>query len=386
VCDEVLADCSGSSEYALYIKALVKREQGCIQESLTLFQAAAAVNPYNLRILKQVARSMFLLGRHAQALELYEELLKSVEEDWEVLHYTGLCHMNLGNNELAEEHLIRANLCSRHETTSLHLARLYVQQEQYEQALETLQEALEVAPENAELLTQVGLVHLRQGANDQAFDALGKALAMDPRNAKAILAAGSILQDHQEMDVALSKYRILAAGGTDAARDYASSAQLWNNIGMAFFGKGNHIAAIACLKRALYFSPLEWIVAYNLGLVFLNTGQFCSAFHYLSAAINLKPDFAPAFVHLALALSRLDDVQNAISSYERSLTLDPENVAAEYNYAVLLFNSDAIDDAKVHFAKFERLLAGLTPEQKKLELIDWEAKRSELQTLMTKRR
>ncbi len=34
-----------------------------------------------------------------------------------------------------------------------------------------------------------------------------------------------------------------------------------------------HAQAIACLKRALYLDPLEWIISYNLGLVHLNTGQ-----------------------------------------------------------------------------------------------------------------
>lgn len=52
------------------------------------------------------------------------------------------------------------------------------------------------------------------------------------------------------------------------------------------------MAAIACLKRALYLGPFEWVVAYNLGLVHLCTEQAASAFHFLSTAINLKPDFA----------------------------------------------------------------------------------------------
>ena len=28
------------------------------------------------------------------------------------------------------------------------------------------------------------------------------------------------------------------------------SPQLWNNIGMCFFGKKKHVAAVSCLKRA----------------------------------------------------------------------------------------------------------------------------------------
>ena len=69
------------------------------------------------------------------------------------------------------------------------------------------------------------------------------------------------------MDVALVKYRV-------AAVQTPNSAQLWNNIGMCFFGKKRYVAAIACLKRALYLDPFEWIISYNLGLVHLNTGQY----------------------------------------------------------------------------------------------------------------
>jgi hypothetical protein len=63
------------------------------------------------------------------------------------------------------------------------------------------------------------------------------------------------------------------------------------------FGVQRYIAAIACLKRALYLGPFEWVVAYNLGLVHLCTEQAASAFHFLSTAINLKPDFAHRYAH-----------------------------------------------------------------------------------------
>ena len=70
------------------------------------------------------------------------------------------------------------------------------------------------------------------------------------------------------MDVALMKYRV-------AAVKTPNSAQLWNNIGMCFFGKSppKYVAAVACLKKALYLDPFEWIISYNLGLVHLKKEQ-----------------------------------------------------------------------------------------------------------------
>ena len=48
-------------------------------------------------------------------------------------------------------------------------------------------------------------------------------------------------------------------------------------------------------ERAV-FDPFAWLISYNLGLVHLNTGQYASSFHYLSASINLN--LSSACVHV----------------------------------------------------------------------------------------
>jgi hypothetical protein len=47
---------TGPAEYPLYVKALIKRQQGEIQASLQLFQAATVLNPTNLANLKQASQ------------------------------------------------------------------------------------------------------------------------------------------------------------------------------------------------------------------------------------------------------------------------------------------------------------------------------------------
>lgn len=60
-----------------------------------------------------------------------------------------------------------------------------------------------------------------------------------------------------------------------------------------------HPQAISCLKRAHYLSPFDWKVLYNLGLVHLTMQQYASAFHFLSAAINLNPRMGEVYMLLA---------------------------------------------------------------------------------------
>lgn len=316
VIEDVLRAHQGLSEYPLYIKALILRHSGRIQESLQLFQAATCLNPDNKENLKQVGRSLYLLGKHTAAIEVYEEILTMGRvDDWEIYHSIGLCHMYLKEYIKAADNFQHANAINRHDATFLQLGRVHTLQENFKAAISVYLEALEFSPENPEVLTTLGLLYLRIGENFRAFDYLGNSLTHDPRNPKSILAAGSIIQDHGDMDVALVKYRV-------AAVQTPNSAQLWNNIGMCFFGKQRFVASVACLKRALYLDPFEWITSYNLGLVHLNTGQYASAFHFFSAAINLKPDFPSSYMYLAITLGRLDDFENACSAFDKAIEME----------------------------------------------------------------
>lgn len=356
VIEEALEECRGQAEYALYVKALIRRQQGAIAESLQLFQAATYLNPQNPANLKQVARSLYLLGKHLDAINVYEaaEKLPGGKDDWEIHHNKGLCHVYLKAYDQAIECFKNANFLQKHDSTFMQLGKVYTLQENYKAAVEVYLDALDFSPENPEILTTLGLLYLRLGENYRAFDFLGNSLTHDPRDPKSILAAGSIIQDHNDMDVALVKYRV-------AAVQTPNSAQLWNNIGMCFFGKQRFVAAIACLKRALYLDPFEWIISYNLGLVHLHREQYASAFHYLSASINLKPDFPSSYMYLGITLARLEDFENACSAYEKALSMEQDHMF-ELNYAVTLFKQGEVDRAKEHFLEFHRLWTDLDDE------------------------
>jgi len=255
------------------------------------------LSPQNVNNLKQVGRSLYLLGKHKTALDVFEEAERLAPEDREIWHNKGMCYLYLKEYDKAIECFNTANSIQRHESTFSQLGRVYRLMGNEEEALKVYMDALETSPENPEILTTLGLLYLKLGNNTKAFEYLGNSLTYDPRNPKTILAAGSIIQDNQDMDVALVKYRV-------AAVQTPNSAQLWNNIGMCFFGKGKLVASVSCLKRAVYLSPFEWIISFNLGVVHLSTGQFASAFHFFSTAINLQPSYARAYMYLAVALSR----------------------------------------------------------------------------------
>ncbi len=227
---------SGLAEYLLYVRGLLHRMEGRIGESLASFQAALRLNPMNGNTLKQVGRSLCLLGKHEEALETFISAESARPEDRDIFHDRGMCYLHLKQYERAIEMFKIANTIQRHQLTFLQLGRVQRLIGKDDDALMTYMDALELESENPEILYIVGLLHLKLHNNAKAFEFLGNSLTYDAKNPKSILAAGSIIQDNQDVDVALSKYRI-------AVIETPNSAQLWNNIGMCFFGKRKTVAA-----------------------------------------------------------------------------------------------------------------------------------------------
>ncbi|XP_061036078.1 Bardet-Biedl syndrome 4 protein isoform X2 [Eubalaena glacialis] len=347
VIKEQLQETQGLCEYAIYVQALIFRLEGNIQESLELFQTCTVLSPQSADNLKQVARSLFLLGKHKAATEVYNEAAKLNQKDWEICHNLGVCYIYLKQLDKAQDQLHNALHLNRHDLTYIMLGKIHLLEGDLDKAIEIYKKAVEFSPENTELLTTLGLLYLQLGIYQKAFEHLGNALTYDPTNYKAILAAGSMMQTHGDFDVALTKYRVVACAVPE-------SPPLWNNIGMCFFGKKKYVAAISCLKRANYLAPFDWKILYNLGLVHLTMQQYASAFHFLSAAINFQPKMGELYMLLAVALTNLEDTENARRAYAEAVRLDKCNPLVNLNYAVLLYNQGEERGALAQYQEMEK--------------------------------
>jgi Bardet-Biedl syndrome 4 protein len=350
--EEALHACGGLCEYALTAKAAIRRLRGAVSESLQLSQAALCLSPRSLPSMKAVGRSLFLAGRIRAALDVYREAERAAPEDWETAHSLGVCHARLGELAAAQACFTAANSIARHPATFLALARAQAAAGDLPGAVDTLGEALEYTPENAELLAALGLLHHRGGDNLRAFECLGNSLAHAPREPRAVLAAAALIQESQDFDVALVKYRVAAVHAPGCA-------QLWNNIGMCFAGKGKHVAAVACLKRAQLLDPFQWAACFNLGVVHLRAGCYASAFLYLNAAANMNPRHAETLMYLGATLARLDDGANARAAYERALavpgSLPPLQARLHLNYGITLWRLGDAAAARAQLARLECL-------------------------------
>ncbi|CAH1101421.1 unnamed protein product [Psylliodes chrysocephalus] len=340
----------GKNEFALYKQGEILREEGKFQESLESFQACLRLNPGKADYLNEVGKCLYEMQRFKLAMEAYLEAEKtSNNPDWQIYYYLGQCLLKLGDVNKAQEYAQKAIQAGKHEFCYEFLIKILLLQGDVKNAVIVSNAAVEFCPDSVNMLTESGLLFLKLGQNEHAFERLSSALALEPAHTKALLAIGCIIQQHEDYDVALSKYKM-------AIHYRPDSMALWNNIGVCFYAKQKYVAAISCLKRALWLQPLNWRVLFNLGLCHLATLQPASAFNYSCAAVNLRPDMADCFTVLGVALLELKDPDNAVKAFRLALSLSSDDLYIVVNMAVCCWLIGSDEEAIGLMERYERLI------------------------------
>lgn len=85
--------------------------------------------------------------------------------------------------------------------------------------------------------------------------------------------------------------------------------------------------------------------------------QYASAFHFVSAAVNLRPEQGQIYMLLAVALAHLDDPENAEQAYTAALAVQPQDPAVPLNFAVFLHAVGRPGAAQDQLTEYERRVA-----------------------------
>ncbi|KAH0945248.1 hypothetical protein HN011_008098, partial [Eciton burchellii] len=186
---------SDGHEYANYLKGLILRKEGKIQDSLDCFQAAYNVNSTSVDNIKQIAKSLLIIGSHKRAIDAYTEAEKiSVLPDWEIYYGLGESYVKLNKLQESKKYFKRSTELTKNELPNLALARLYLSDDIIPEAKNAYTAVLNGNPENIDAATELGLLYLKIGDTQRAFQQFGAALAHSPNCVKAILPMAYIMQ------------------------------------------------------------------------------------------------------------------------------------------------------------------------------------------------
>lgn len=226
------------------------------------------------------------------------------------------------------------------------LAKIRVGQRRWAESLPLLDRALEIRPDQYEIVHDQGLALTELGDLEGAVDAFRRAVSIDPASPTAELNLSRALFNLGEDREALDHAGLVA----DQAPRNGDILRLLGNLLLEFDQVG---AAVPVLEDILVLSPEDLETRNTLGLVLASAGRFDAAEGQFQMIVRYDPDNAGA--HLNLGMIALQTGQSdarlelAAVHFARAVECDPSLPAAHLNLAL----------ANLHLGLTGEAMAGL---------------------------
>ncbi|MCA9055533.1 MAG: tetratricopeptide repeat protein [Planctomycetaceae bacterium] len=197
-------------------------------------------------------------------------------------------------------------------------AEQHLQLRQGNEALQLLNQAIEAAPERADVYVRRAELLTAADYKAQAVADLTKAIELDPRNARACNTRGYLRMALKEFDAAIEDF-------STAVSIDLKYPQPYNNRGLVRISLGEPDKALLDFDAALRIDP-DYIDAHNnRGYTLTLLNRHDDAVAALTHAIELDPKYVNAWNNRGLAHKSAGRFDEAVADFNHAIELQPSN-------------------------------------------------------------
>jgi protein O-GlcNAc transferase len=204
-----------------------------------------------------------------------------------------------------------------------HRAGLLAQAEQIYRAI------LQAAPQQVDALRLLGVIAYQRGEYEQAIASLCQALQLKPDCAMTYNSLGVVFKAQGRFVEAANCFQ-------QALHWKPDYAEVHNNLGNVLKDQGRLEEALSCYQQALRWKPDYAEAHNNLGNVLKDQGRLEEALSCYQQALRWKPDYAEAHNNLGNVLKDQGRLEEALRSYRQALQLQPRLVQVHSNLVYTL--------------------------------------------------
>ncbi|MGA2797840.1 MAG: tetratricopeptide repeat protein [Thermoguttaceae bacterium] len=220
--------------------------------------------------------------------------------------------------------------------------------EKYDEALSDLNKAIELDSENPGTYELKSLVLTAMKKYDEALAALDQAQKLAPNSSEPWLQKRQIHLLQKKLDEAI--YDLNKAIALDP-----SNANLLLLRSSLYLEKGDKEKALADAKDAVQLLPKNVTAIRDYALILIDMGKFDEALEDLNKAAALDPSNADLLKLRSLVYLKKGDKEKALADAKDAVQLSPKDISAISNYAAILTEMDKFDEALAQLEKARKL-------------------------------
>ena len=369
---------------ALTLLGLVHESSGNLEDAIQYHQKALVVDPQFKPARNNLASSLYRLGNPDLALSEFQRVLASDPTDLTANFNAGRiflgrheylqardrlaaaravspgdagillglaeCYFNLGRTEDANEALSSLSDSSDQlPEVKLRHGVLLLSHGQTESALDQLQQAAKLAPQNPVILVSLAEAQLATSRTDAAansVDAFIDALksfglsgsTQSTQTRPLIERAKSVIHGVRDAGMKSADLDFLYAETSYLLHDYGHAIQVLERVseeadndpnylnlkGMSYAGLGDYRASSQALREALVRDPQRPDLLFNLGTVYQKAGQNAAALEIFERLADLSPGSAPVLFALAASRFNAGEFGLAVANLQEVVEIAPK--------------------------------------------------------------
>ena len=264
------------------------------------------------------------------------------------------------DDERAETYYRRATqLEPRSFRWAYYLSMVLAARNKYDEAIATLQQALQLEPEYLPAQLKLGDYLKAEGHLEAATNVYGRVVRQHSDSAQAYYAVGPVYQSGQKLDKALAAFSKACELFPYFGAAHYALARAYQRLGKADAvkeelaryeenkydvpGAGDRLQADL---DEIYMDPQSLLgLAIELG----NHGRWEEAIAKHELVLQFDPKLVRAHINLISLYGHVHEFQKAEEHYFAAVRIDPNEAESHYNYGVLLMLENKHDEAKEAF-------------------------------------
>jgi len=229
--------------------------------------------------------------------------------------------------------------CQTKEVTS---AKVYIQQDNWDKAIEQLDIAVSMYPNDAEAHFLLGQGMAEKQNWERMNEMFNKSLAIAPtfeaqikntidKNFVNQLNAGVSKTKAGDFEGAIANYKTANVIAPDRIEAYVNLAATYANI-------DSFRLAVDYFKKALEIQPDDKVIINNLASTYFNLQDWDGVISLLTKALEADPNDADFIANLAIAYQNKGEHDNAMQLYQKVISDNPDMIDLKFNLAQLYSN------------------------------------------------
>jgi len=290
---------------------------GDVKKAFRILDSLTDNNDYELQLLK--IEALAKLGRDKEAGTLCDKVLEDETEDIDnACLDIAYIYFGLLNFETAFIYLVKGdNLNNKNIDLLFELAFCYEQLLDFQKTIETYNRIIDIDPFMAEAWFNLGQIYFSQQDFTNALNAYEYSLTINENDSLA-----NLQKAHAHFQ--LGHYHEAIEGYIDYEKDAFDPWQAKLYIAECYEKLENFEDAIVYYKQSLSDNPDNFDALTGIGVCLLEQEKFTESIDFIQQALKINEDAADAWVYLAEGLVGINDNDNALLSYLKSITIDPD--------------------------------------------------------------